>query len=148
DKGFVLVDLDRGRWEFRTIETRPMYDLGPVVFQGGTPDEVEREIMGLLESVDLEGALVRVVVKDIPRSVYRALDHRRLKAAGADALHFQMGFTFSGDDVSLGGEGGTIGTVDLEFEEFMKEYPVEHLDRKRLAEMGRSYLHSPGGDGE
>src|SRR5690606_22304445 len=54
--------------------------------------EIDAHIRRLVEAVPggIEGKIVRLVVEDIPRELFRQLDHRQLRAYRAEALHFHL----------------------------------------------------------
>jgi hypothetical protein len=56
------------------------------------PSEIDARIEGLVESIrgGLEGKVVRLVITDLPRDLFRALDHRKLREYRATALHFHL----------------------------------------------------------
>lgn len=56
------------------------------------PAEIDRLIQAAVESIPggLEGKIVRLVITDLPRDLFRALDHRQLREFRATALHFHL----------------------------------------------------------
>ncbi len=69
-KGFYLLDLDNRKRDFIELPTRPMVDLGPIDARGLDPASLRAETESLL-SGDLDGKIVRLVVKNVPRTLVR-----------------------------------------------------------------------------
>ncbi|MCK4718094.1 MAG: hypothetical protein KAT70_05435, partial [Thermoplasmata archaeon] len=144
-KGCVLVDLTKHRWEFREIDTRPMLDLGPLPWDGEAAEEMEGQILLEIEEAEVEAKIVRLTVKGIPRSVYRSLDHRRIRSSASQALTFQPRYVFAEEDQQVSPGETLARPLCIEYGDFMEGYSVEHLDKKRLSALGREYLDKAGG---
>jgi DNA repair protein SbcD/Mre11 len=56
------------------------------------PAEIDAKIRALVESIPggIEGKIVRLVITDVPRDLFRALDHQRIREYKAEALHFHL----------------------------------------------------------
>jgi DNA repair protein SbcD/Mre11 len=89
--GFLEHDLDAGTTTFHKVaRSRPFIDLPPIGALGKTPDEVNTEIRDRLESVVIDGAVVRLRVYDLELSVKHALDWTMIRKAKGRALHFLL----------------------------------------------------------
>jgi len=90
DKGFVVVDVTRGRAE---LEWRPIPHLRPFVqrfVRLEKADAVTQRLLDALGPADaLEGALVRLVV-EYPQALERAIDEDALRRHAAAALSFRL----------------------------------------------------------
>jgi len=90
EKGFVLVDVTRGRAE---LEWRPIPHLRPFVHRfvrlESAADATARLLAALGPAEALEGALVRLVV-EYPQSLERAIDEDALRRHAAAALSFRL----------------------------------------------------------
>ncbi len=56
------------------------------------PSEINAKIRALVESIPdgIEGKIVRLVITDVPRELFRALDHQQIREYKARALHFHL----------------------------------------------------------
>ena len=92
-KGWLMFDVDTGRTTRHAIEApRRFLDLDPLDAADMTAPEADRLIADTMHAVPdgITGAVVRLVVRNVPRPVGRELDHTRIRAWQADALHFQL----------------------------------------------------------
>ncbi|MBI4513718.1 MAG: metallophosphoesterase [Gemmatimonadetes bacterium] len=155
-KGFVEFDTERGALTFHELESpRRVLDLGPLDARGLAPAEVDAALEAVLAAVDgeIEGKIVRVRVLNCPRSVYRALDHRKIRELRARALHFHL-------DVrppeiirtEAAGAPGRAATLAEELQRFLRsrwELTSPDLDRDALTALALQYLQEveaiPGG---
>ena len=92
-KGWLLVDLDQGTVTRKPIDPpRRVLDLPALDGVDLAAPELDRLLAEAVESVPggITDAVVRQVVRNVPRPVGRELDHSRIRAWKADALHFQL----------------------------------------------------------
>lgn len=92
-KGWLLVDLDAGAVQPMPIPApRRILDLPPLSGADLEPAALDALLAERVASIagGLEGAVIRQVVRDVPRHVARQLDHAQLREWKAAALHFQL----------------------------------------------------------
>lgn len=96
-KGFVTYDTEAGRATFHAIETRPIVDLARISAQvedGSflSPAELDARMRKAVDDVQggIDGKIVRMILANVPRELFRDLDHRRLREYRARALHFHL----------------------------------------------------------
>ena len=92
-KGFALHDLDTGVHSFVHIATeRRFIDLEPVDARALAPADVDALVADRIAQVPdgIDDAVVRLVVREIPRHVARDIDHRAIRDYKRRALHFQL----------------------------------------------------------
>lgn len=92
-KGFLEVDLQSGRQVFHSLTSpREVVPLPQLDAAGLGPEEATAKILERVDAVPggLEGKIVRLEVINIPREVYRELDHRELRKVRARALNFSL----------------------------------------------------------
>ncbi len=92
-KGFVEFDLETGHRTFHELESpRTVIDLPPVQGHGLSATELDSAIESSLASVHegIEGKIIRLRIFDVPRDVYRNLDHRKIREYRYSALHFKL----------------------------------------------------------
>ncbi len=138
EKGFIVVDTQPFRVEFKRLDIRPMMDLEPIDARGKSAAEVMADIEERA-SRNVEGAIVRLKINGISRTEYLSLDARRIKALFSGALHFEPSIS-TVDDGSSGVEVVTLRSMEGDFADFVRGTPVESLDKDRLIRMGKDYL--------
>ena len=104
-KGWVLYDTETRTGEFRDVKTREVVDLprfsarrpvaeesGAVVDEWLTAEEIDERIRSAVAELPggVDGKVVRLVITDMPRELFRELDHGQIRALKAEALHFQL----------------------------------------------------------
>lgn len=92
-KGFVLHDLTDGTHRFVQVPAeRRFVDLEPVDAHALAPADVDALVADRVAQVPggLDDAVVRLVVREIPRHVARDLDHKAIREYKRRALHFQL----------------------------------------------------------
>ncbi len=138
DKGLIIGDLDKGKYRFVEIETRPMIDLKPVNYK---PEmDLMKEIESRILKKDIEDSITRLKINGMPPHVYHGLDFQRLKRLKSPALHFDMRFSIKREEMEIQAQNISFKDLTSEFDTFFSKHPVEELDRKRLRDMGISYL--------
>ena len=146
DKGYMLVDLERGKKEFVRLPVRPMFSLGPISAKGRGPGELQTELAEALGSVDLDGAIVRLVVNDIPSPLYRSLDQNALRAQAEKAVHLELKFGIVHGNSSVQWRSTSLSSLDQEFESYLSQCPVEGADREQLRVRGLEYIRRGRGE--
>jgi len=138
-KGFLEVDLASGTRKFMELPARPMIDLGPIDARRLDATSLRAEIESHLDR-DLEGKIVRLVVKNLPRMTYEALDFRGLKELAAGAVHFEPRFEIEREKISIQAGAATINSLEHEFVSFLQRYPIEGVDKDSIRKQGLEYL--------
>jgi metallophosphoesterase superfamily enzyme len=115
------------------------------------PSEVDERIRGLVEGIPggLDGKIVRLVITDLPREVFRALDHRQLREYRATALHFHLDARRP-EVQRLVGYGAPVRRLTLEEEvrAFLTGYwqrSSAEIETERLVALADRYLVESGG---
>src|SRR3970282_2315170 len=98
-KGFVTWDTRKRAGAFHALPTRPIVDLPrfPARAPGGThylePSDIDARIRERVDGVPggIDGKIARLIIDEVPRELFRELDHRRLPEDAAGGLHVQVG---------------------------------------------------------
>lgn len=138
-KGFLVLDLDTKDRRFIELPTRPMVDLGPLDAHGLDPSALRAELDDLL-SQDLTGKIVRLVVKNVPRTLYVTVDFKRLREMASAATHFEPRFEVVQDGISVQTGSTTLTSLEEEFVSYLDRYPIENVDKDALKMSGLDYL--------
>ncbi len=146
DKGYMLVDLERGRKDFVRLPSRPMYSLGPFKAKGKEAAVLQDELVSALGSVPVEGSIVRLVVDDVPAALYRSLDLNALRAMADKAVHLELKFEIVQGTDAVQWRSTTFGSMDQEFQSYLSQVPVEGIDKEELRRRGLEYLEKEDGE--
>jgi hypothetical protein len=92
-KSWLMVDLASGEVTPHSVKhARRVIDLPPIYADGLGAPELDAAIADRVDSIEdsIAQQIVRLVVFDVPRTVARELDHARIRAWKASALHFHL----------------------------------------------------------
>ena len=92
-KGWLMVDVATAAVTPHLVQhARQVIDLPPVYADGLDASQLDAAIADRVESVagGIAQQIVRLVVHDVPRPVAREVDHARIRAWKASALHFHL----------------------------------------------------------
>lgn len=161
-KGWLLFDTEAGRGELRAIETRPVVELPAFSARGGggvggnggepdgdwlTPGAVDERIRAAADSLEggVAGRIVRQVITDVPRDLFRSLDHEQIRALKARAVHYQLEARRPDPPRRTGAGGVRPRTLEEELAAFLADWEPGSpgIDRDRLLELGTAYLAGP-----
>jgi exonuclease SbcD len=145
-KGFLVADLASGALERIDVPPRRhVCDLPWLDATGMSAAELDAAIASQLAELpySLEGAVVRQVVREVPRALAQGLDHAALRAVRARALHFQLDLRRPEPhrrEVGIGGPGGRQPLAEM-VADYLGRRPLDaELDRERLVALGRGYV--------
>ncbi len=147
-KGWLLVELgDRLRVEFQPVSlARRVVDLPPIHAAGLSPSDVDAEIAAHVASCtpSLDDQIVRQVVFDVPRPIARDLDHERIRALKAQALHFHLDLRRPVPHREVGvGTPGTRQTLADVLTDYLRRRPLDaDVDRQGLVDLGGQYMQA------
>jgi len=155
-KGWVLYDTETRTGEFRDVKTREVVDLPrfsarrPGVDESGaadewlTAEEIDERIRSAVAELSggVEGKVVRLVITDIPRELFRELDHGQIRSLKAEALHFQLDARRPETRRRVTSEEPQRRTLEEELELFLADWEpsTPGVDRERLLTLGAAYL--------
>jgi hypothetical protein len=115
------------------------------------PSEIDARIRSLVEGIPggIEGKIVRLVITDVPRDLFRALDHRQIREYKAEALHFHLDARRPEVQRTVG-YGAPYRRLTLEEE--VRAFLTRHwqrssaeIDTERLVALAERYLAEAGG---
>ncbi len=145
-KGFLMVDLDAGAVERVNLPpARRIADLEGLDAEGMTAADLDLAVHGRLAALPggLDGAVVRLVVKNVPSALAHALNHEALRPWRAAALHLHLDLRRPEPPDRLIGVGAPNSAHPLAevVAEYLARRPLDaDLDRSRLVALGREYL--------
>ncbi|NIR45656.1 MAG: DNA repair exonuclease [Gemmatimonadetes bacterium] len=147
-KGFIEFDLDGGRAVFHKLANpRPVLDLDPILYYDQTPGELDQAIEAAVTGIPdgIAGKIVRLRIFNVPREIYRELDHKKIRGFRTEALHFNLEPKPPQVErrVASGAPGRRM-TLREELESFLKarfKPESDSVDREALIALGLRYLH-------
>jgi DNA repair protein SbcD/Mre11 len=157
-KGFVTWDTKKRQGTFHPVTTRPIVELPRFsVWNGETaeyldPAEIDRRIRDRVDRTPggIEGRIVRLVIDDVPRELFRDLDHRRLREFRSRALHFHLDARRPTRRAAApDGRNTAPRPLDEEAVDFLAKVwqPTSgDIDREHLVSLARRYLALAGND--
>ena len=95
---------------------------------------------GIVAEKDLKGKIVRLVVRNVPRTLYVTVDFKRLRELASEAEHFEPKFEVVQESVSVTSGAATLSSLEEEFVSFLDRYPVANVDKDALKLVGLDYL--------
>jgi DNA repair protein SbcD/Mre11 len=144
-KGFIEYDLDTGRHRFHPVAlARAVVDLPPVSARGLTAGDVDVRVREAVEACDggIDGKIVRLIIRDIPRHVVRELDSRALRDYKRRAHHFHLDVRRP-EVIRLHGHGAPgrrPSLADIVRDKLHGRLLEGDIDRTTLVDLGLRYL--------
>jgi hypothetical protein len=146
-KGMIERDLSTGKQTFHPLPvSRKVVDLPPINARGMSAVDLDAGIAASVGKCPdgLDGKVVRLVVKDVPRHVAREIDHQKLREYQRLALHFVLD-TRRPDVVrpstaASGAPGRRPSLADTLREALRSRVLTSDIDRDRLVELGGHFL--------
>jgi DNA repair exonuclease SbcCD nuclease subunit len=145
-KGWLLVDLESGAADRQAIQPpRRVLDLPWLDAADLASAELDRLLASAVQGLGdgLEGAVIRQVVRNVPRAVARELDHAVIREWKARALHFQLDLRRPDAPARQVGVGapGTRRTLAEELAQFLGDRKLPTgMDRDRFIADGVALL--------
>jgi DNA repair exonuclease SbcCD nuclease subunit len=146
EKGFVEVDLKTKEVKFHPVPTREMIEFPSLDARELDQEQTLLEIEKRVQAENMEEKIVRLKVTDIPEHVYNSLDFRKIAELKSRTFHFDLKFEKKEEEARGQSTKTSIGKLNMEFQQFLKQAPVETLNKDRLLELGLRYLSADGSD--
>jgi DNA repair protein SbcD/Mre11 len=144
-KGFIEFDFGTGTHRFHTVApSRELVDLPSFSARGLMATDVDAHIRDSIAACrgGIEGKIVRLLIRDIPRHIVRDLDHQALRDYQRRALHFQLD-TRRPEVIRLIGQaagGRRPSLADIVRDKLQGRLLEGDIDRSALVELGLHYL--------
>lgn len=152
-KGFVEVELKTsvdGRPQsvdphtlnikFHSVPTREMIELSSIDTSDLNQEEVVQEIERRTQTEDIAEKILRLKVKEIPEHIYNSLDFRKIAELKSRTFHFDLKFERIKEEAKDQPDKTSIGKLNMEFEQFLNQMPIENLNKEKILELGLKYL--------
>ena len=145
-KGIIEHDLANKTHRFHPIPpARPWVDLTPLSGSGLSPSALDDAIRDALDGCDggIEGKIVRLVVRDVPRHILRELDHKAIRDYKRKALHFHLDTRrpeIVRPEKGQAAPGRRASLADTVRDKLRSRVLTENINREALVELGLHYL--------
>ncbi len=144
-KGMIERDLATGRQTFHPLPvTRAFVDLPPIDGRGLAAAELDAAIQSAVGKLSdgVDGKVVRLVLKDVPRHIARELDHKALRELQKRALNFQLDLRKpeAVKQERSGAPGRKASLADTLREALNGRALPNDVDRDALVTLGLGYL--------
>jgi DNA repair exonuclease SbcCD nuclease subunit len=143
-KGIVEFDLDKGTRQFHPLRgLRSFIDLPVIDARGMSAADVDAAVRAHVDTCPggIANAVVRQVVKEIPRHIARELDHKALREYKRRALHFHLDARRPESAAQRAGYGGRRASLaDIVRDKLHGRPLASDIDRPALVELGMRYL--------
>lgn len=149
-KGFATFDTETKVSQHHAAEVRPVLDLKAISNANQhSADGLNAEIRKRIDAIKggIEGKIVRLVIFDLPRELYRDIDHKLIRECKSQALHFQIDARRPQSASLVAGERGRYHTLEEELENFVLHqwHPsTKEIEKDRVLALARKYLHEAG----
>jgi DNA repair exonuclease SbcCD nuclease subunit len=138
-KGFYEVTCDPDlRTRFVPLSVRGMVDLVRIDCANMDPPAIEQALRDAADEQTFDGAVVRVVLRNLSRATLKGLSWTDLKKRFSDALHLEISYDIFEAEHDLSG-GERIGNLADEWNAFLERAPVEK-SKEDLKKLALSYL--------
>jgi DNA repair exonuclease SbcCD nuclease subunit len=144
-KGLIERDLETGKQTFHPLPVvREFIDLPPVEGRGLSAADLDAAVAAAVQRIagGVEGKVIRLVARDVPRHVVRELDHKAIRDLQRRALHFHLD-TRRPEVIRSersGAPGRRPSLADTLRESLRSRVLTSDIDRERLIELGMKYL--------
>jgi exonuclease SbcD len=145
-KGLIERDLISGKQTFHPLAvSRPLIDLPLIAGRGMSAADLDAAIQSAVARAPdgIDGKVVRLVARDVPRHVARELDHKALREYQRRALHFLLD-TRRPEVIrsyASGAPGRRPSLAEMLRESLRSRVLTTDIDRDALVQLGLHYLN-------
>jgi exonuclease SbcD len=141
-KGFIEFDLETREHVFHPLVPSRQFVDRAISAANKSPAEVDAAIRRIVDKVDIDNKVVRIVLRDIARPVARELDQRAIRDYKRRAVSFHLDArrpeTARRD--AAGAPARRPSVLDFVREQLSTRTIPADLDRGRFVELGTQYL--------
>jgi exonuclease SbcD len=145
-KGMLERDLASGKQTFHPLRvTRDFLDLPPIKGRGLSAGDLDKEIAASVARAPggIEGKVVRLIARDVPRHIVRELDYKVLREFQRSALHFHLDARRPEvrPNLASGAPGHRPSLAEMLRDSLRNRVLASDIDRDRLVDLGAHYLN-------
>jgi DNA repair protein SbcD/Mre11 len=138
-KGFLEVELDNF-----SVKPIPTNARDMIIFKPIDCSKLSSvEILQVLESTisgKIDGKIVKVIFNNIPRHVWPSLDFQKIRELVSGAVHYDPVYNWKNDGGTGIGGTSSIGTLDAEFETYLRKLNLPDEEFKTMKALGLEYF--------
>lgn len=140
EKGFVDIDITGKKRKFVELPTRKMIDFPAVNVKNLNASDVKSSILRIIESGDIDGAIVRMTIKNLSKETEINLDLNTIRKAAQSALNFELRKISASEEGVIQSETPHIGKLEDEFKQYLSRLSIDKLDKKILESMATEFF--------
>ena len=146
-KRMLEWDLETAKQKPHKIEDgRAFHDLPPIEGRGMSSGDLDAAIASAIAAVNrgIEGKVIRLVARDVPRHVARELDHKKLREYQRSALQFHLDTRrpeVLRREAGSGAPGRRPSLDELLADHLRSRKLTSDIDREEMVRLGMHYLH-------
>lgn len=148
EKGFLEVNLSKSsaatskiEVKFHPVPARQMIDLPGLDAFGLDQTQLEARLEKIFDLPELEEKIIRMRITNLPQHIYQLLPFRKINQWKNKAFFCDLRFELKEESGAVSSETTSIGRLNQELLEYLNSIVVEGLDKKKLSEMGLSYMN-------
>ncbi|WP_182129272.1 exonuclease SbcCD subunit D [Nitrosopumilus sp. b3] len=139
-KGFLEVTLDDFSVKHVPTTARDMLIFKPIECEKLSATEIVTELEKMV-SGKINDKIVKVFFNNIPRHVHSSLDLQKIRQIMSNALHYEPVYNWKFDD-SSNMVSSQIGSINEEFENYLKNIELEKKELEEIKSLGNEYLNN------
>lgn len=139
--GYLMVDLSNQTKTYHEIQTRKMVKLPQLDCSKLTVQNIYSELQKLC-TMDLNGSIVSLTATNIEEGTFLKLDMREIDNIFSQVFHLEKHLLRADREGQLVSATTAIDSLPVEFARYVENLKEGELDKKKLREMGITYLSS------
>ena len=140
-KGFLVVDLEPFKVEFKPVMCREMISLQTINAAGKRGDQVAAIIQEMVDSVDSSDKIVRLKIEGISEETLKTIPADVISMLKQKSFSLDISFEKEKSEESVSTFGRTaIGRLDSGFLRFLESVDLTGFDSERLRQEALKYL--------
>jgi len=140
EKGFVDVDINTGKRRFVKLPTRRMLDFPPLDLDGASAKDAKHAITNLIESDEIEGAIIRITLSNISREAMKELDLNAIRKVAQGALNLDLKVERGEVEETVHSTSAHIGSLEDEFRRYLSNFSMKDDDKRRIEKLAIQFF--------
>ncbi len=146
-KWMLEWDLETAKQKQHKIKlVREFHDMSPIEGRGMSSADLDAAIESAIAAVSggIDGKVIRLVARDVPRHIARELDHKKLREYQRSALQFHLDMRrpeVLRREAGSGAPGRRPSLDELLADHLRTRKLTSDIDREEMVRLGMHYLH-------
>ena len=138
-KGFIELDLkEKLTPRFINIPNRSMFDIDPLDCSHLALGEIMNKIIKNIQSIEPNGKIFRIILKNIPKHIYRGIDFSTIRELSTGAIHFEIKANVTKEGELKLPYRSNIDALAHEYERYLQNQSIK--EKKILLKLGLEYI--------